>query len=141
MGRYQTTLFVEFCSEKIGPRTIKLAFILYVSYLSVNKSEISKISKVILEQLNSNILNATGYQQWRSTKSVIKWFNSIPNKNTCHFLKFNVVEFYPSIGENLLNQALNFAKTFQAIAPEQIKIIQHCRKSLLFDDSSSWVKR
>ena len=105
------------------------------------KSEIGKISKVILEQLNTNIPNATGYQQWRSTKSIIKWFNSIPNKDTCHFLKFDVVEFYPSIGENLLNQALNFAKTFQAIAPEQIEIIQHCQKSLLFDDSSSWVKR
>ena len=94
-----------------------------------------------MEQLSNNILNATGYQHWRSTKSVIKWFNSIPNKDTCHFLKFDGVEFYPSIGENLLNQALNFAKTFQAIAVEQIEIIQHCRKSLLFDDSSSWVKR
>ena len=27
LTRFQTTLFVEFCSEKIGPRTIKLAFI------------------------------------------------------------------------------------------------------------------
>ena len=52
-----------------------------------------------------------------------------------------MVEFYSSIGETLLNQALNFAKTFQAIAQEQIEIIQYCRKSLIFDDSSSWVKR
>ena len=104
------------------------------------KSEIGKISKVILEQLNSNILNAGGYQQWKSTKSVIKWFNSIANENTCHFLKFDVVEFYPSIGENLLNQVLNFAKTFQAIAPEQIEIIQHCRKSLS-KSRSMWISR
>ena len=55
------------------------------------KSEIDKISKVILKQLNSNILKATGYQQWRSTKSIIEWFNSIPKKDTCHFLKFDVL--------------------------------------------------
>ena len=100
--------------------------------INLTKSEIGKISKVILEQLNSNILNATGYQQWRSTKSVVEWFNSIPNKDTSHFLKFDVVELYPSIGENLLNHALNFAKSFQAIAPVQIKIIQYCRKSHMF---------
>ena len=56
-------------------------------------------------------------------------------------MKFDVVGFYPSIDENFLNQSLNFAKTFQAIGPAQIEIIQHYQKSLLFDDSFCWVKR
>jgi hypothetical protein len=66
------------------------------------KSEIGIISKFIIERINGEIRETTKAQQWRNTASVIEWFQNIPNKNKCKFLKFDVVDFYPSISEELL---------------------------------------
>ena len=59
----------------------------------------------------------------------------------CKFFKFDIVELYPSISENLLNLSLKFAQTFNVISSDQLEIIRHCRKSVLFNDSSTWVKK
>ena len=105
------------------------------------KSEIGKISKKILDEVNSNIRTQLGLNQWRSTDSVISWYKSLSNKDMCKFFKFDIVEFYPSISENLLNLSLKFAQTFNVISSDQLEIIRHCRKSVLFNDSSTWVKK
>ena len=42
------------------------------------KSEIGKISKSIVEKINSRIRGITQLQQWRDTQSVIKWFKNPP---------------------------------------------------------------
>ena len=36
-------------------------------------------------------------KQWRSTKSVIEWFKAIKNKSKSSLIKFDIVDFYPSI--------------------------------------------
>ena len=59
----------------------------------------------------------------------------------CKFLQFDVVEFYPSISENLLEQAINFAKNFANISDEAYTTIMHARKSLLFSNSEIWLKK
>ena len=41
------------------------------------KSEIGKISKSILENINRNLLKLLQVNQWRNSKSFIKWFYSI----------------------------------------------------------------
>ena len=105
------------------------------------KSEIGKISKKILDEVNSNIRTQLGLNQGRSTDSVISWYKSLSNKDMCKFFKFNIVEFYPSIPENLLNLSLKFAQTFNVISSDQLEITRHCRKSVLFNDSSTWVKK
>ncbi len=42
--------------------------------------------------------------QWKNTmaKSVINWFKALENKQACAFIKFHIVDFYPSITEDLL---------------------------------------
>ena len=44
--------------------------------------------------------------QWRDTDSVITWFENIKNKNKCIFIQYDIVEFYPSISEDLLKRAI-----------------------------------
>ena len=51
-----------------------------------------------------------------------------------------VVEFYPSISENLLNRALDFASLSTNVTDEERMIILHAGKSLLFDKDRDWVK-
>ena len=50
-------------------------------------------------------------------------------------------EFYPSISEETLNKAINFAENHTSISQENIRIIKHCRKSLLFYNNEPWKKK
>jgi hypothetical protein len=67
-------------------------------YLLINpaKSEVGKISKIILHDINSQIRNATRLNQWKKYLSVIYWFKNIKNKPSHFFLSFDIAEFYPS---------------------------------------------
>ena len=104
------------------------------------KSNFAIVSKQILQEFNKVIQQSTDLQQWQSTPAVIAWFKDFPNKERRKFLIFDVVDFYPSILEKLLNNTLMFAKQFVTISKDSINIICNCRKSLLFTRDSAWIK-
>ena len=79
--------------------------------------------------------------QWHDSDDVIKWFVNLPNKPNGKFIQFDIVEFYPSISKDLLSKTIDFAKTITTISPEEENIIYHARKSLLFTNKNSWVKK
>ena len=64
------------------------------------KSEIGRISKNIIEGITSRVRGSCKLQQWRDTQSVIKWFKTLPGRDGMSFIKFDIVEFYPSITES-----------------------------------------
>ena len=68
------------------------------------KSELGKVSKISLDEINCKIRSSTGFNQWRDAQSVIQWFKRMENKAKSSFLSFDIVEFYPSITENLLDK-------------------------------------
>ena len=69
------------------------------------KSESGKLSKIILDEINSNLRQKLNLNQWRNTKQVIEWFGNIKDKERHSFISFDIVDFYPSISEKLLDQA------------------------------------
>ena len=56
-------------------------------------------------------------------------------------MMFDVKDFYPSITEKLLKNAITFAKRSTTIERKDEEIIFHARKSLLFNKKESWVKK
>ena len=104
------------------------------------KSNIGKISKIKLQQINKNIRNATGLIQWRNTSSTLEWFKKLENKDGLEFIQLDIVNFYPSISEKLFDEAIHFAKDFVDIPELTIDIIKNARKSLLFHDGKTWKK-
>ena len=71
------------------------------------KSEIGKINKQYLDNMNYSIRQKKQLNQWTNTASVISWFKkSTSNKKNCKFLKFDIENFYPLISENLLKMPL-----------------------------------
>ena len=104
------------------------------------KPEIGKISKTILDKINKKLRRSTGLNQWGNTDSVISWFNKIDDKGNCKFFKFDITEFYPSISEKLLLNAIAFAKSYVDISEDSINIIIHSRKSILFHENQIWSK-
>ena len=75
------------------------------------------------------------------TSSVIEKFKSIDNKKDCIFVKFDIREFYPSISESIFKKSILFAKEHHHIPDEDVRIIDHCRKSLLFHENEPWKKK
>ena len=105
------------------------------------KSELGKVSKAILDEINTNIRHHTAVNQWRNTDETIAWFRNIRDKNRHTFLSFDIVDFYPSISEELLDNALSWATKFTTIPDELVKTIKHARRSLLFNNGKAWTKR
>jgi len=105
------------------------------------KSELGKASKVILDTVNDDIRSKIKVNQWKNSQSVIEWFRKISNKPGCTFVSFDIVEFYPSITEELLDKAILWARSFVDISGEHVSTIKHARKSLLFNTSKPWIKR
>ena len=104
------------------------------------KSNIGKVSKKLLDAINSEIRRKSGLLQWRNSSAVIPWFRNFSNKNKCKFLVFDIVDFYPSISKKLLTDAINFGKQYSIIDSNASDIIFHCRKSVLFGKNSTWIK-
>ena len=57
------------------------------------------------------------------------------------FIQLDIKEFYHSITEKSLNNAITFAENYILISKEDIRIIKHCRKSLLFYGNETWKKK
>ena len=105
------------------------------------KNWIGVISKKILDRVNNSLRSATQYNQWLSTGAAINWFKSIPNKKAKCFIKFDIVAFYPSITEQLLTDAVVWARTITSLSEQEFSIIRHCRRNFLFFQNETWVKR
>ena len=77
---------------------------------------------------------------WKNTSNVVNWFNNIENKKDCSFIQFDIKEFYPSITEEILEEAISYAKSPIDIDDHKIRTIKHCSKSLLFYNNVAWKK-
>ena len=102
--------------------------------INPSKNEIGRISKHILDQINSKLVSKLSINEWKNTISVIKWFENISNKFLYKFLQFAMKDFYPSIKETLLNEATEFAKEHAPITRKDVKVIFHARKSVLYNN-------
>ena len=71
----------------------------------------------------------------------MNWFKNIPNKHLFKFLMFDIKDFYPSIKEKLLWEAITFAKRYISTPSKDIDTIFHARKSLLYYKEKPWLKK
>ena len=54
---------------------------------------------------------------------------------------FDIKDFYPSISKELLTDALTFAETIINLDDYDKKIIHHSRKSFIFNQEQTWMKK
>ena len=103
------------------------------------KNQLGKVSKSILDNINNEIRAHTKVNQLRNSTDAISWFQSIDNKQRKSFISFDIVDFYLSISEQLLDRAISWAKQFANITDRDVTIIKHTRKSL--HQNRAWSKR
>ena len=109
--------------------------------INPTKSEIGKVSKGILEGINSSITKTRNFNQWKNTASVINWFKSSQNHQRSSFICFDIENFYPSISQDLLNKALDFASNYDNISADERNIIIHAKRSILIHKNQPWQKK
>ena len=109
--------------------------------INPTKQELGKVSKQKLETIVKVVQKDSGLKLWKNTSAVITWFKSLPNKEQLRFIQFDICEFYPSISERLLDKAIKFAEKYVAINDEDKKLFFHTKKSFLFNEKQSWIKR
>ena len=65
-----------------------------VRLINPSKTDIGKVSKQILQEINSNLNLVIKQNQWRSSSSVLDWFGNLEGKKASTFVKFDIVGFY-----------------------------------------------
>ena len=80
--------------------------------INPSKSELGKVSKQILDDINSQMRNTVNVNQWKNNTCVIEWFKNIRNKPNHTFLSFDIAEFYWT------HQLLKIYSTKQFRGPE-----------------------
>ena len=109
--------------------------------LNPTKSQLGKISKQVLQNINKTLRSELNVNQWQNSSEVIDWFENIQNKNLCTFTVFDIQEFYPSITEKLLKDTLAFAQRYVNIELNDLELIFHARRSLLYCKDTAWLKK
>ena len=94
---------------------------LNVDLLTLRNLEI--ISKHYLELINNKIRENTQVNQWRNPKRATECFKAIKNKSKSSFIKFDIVEFYPSISHEHLSKTNKYAQSVKTIDEKVIKTI------------------
>ena len=110
-------------------------------FINPAKNKIGRISKQILDQINSKLCEILKVNEWKNTGSVINWFKKIESKSSHKCLMFGIKDFYPSIKEVLLIEALEFTKQHVTIKSKDRETIFHTRKSLLYKEGEPWIKK
>ena len=78
--------------------------------------------------------------QWKNTYSVLKWYRNIKRKDQCSFVVFDIESFYSSISTKLFDEAVPFAKLHYNFTSDELELIKHSRKTLLFWQDSACIK-
>ena len=79
--------------------------------------------------------------QWKNTYSVIERYRNIKRKDQSSFVVFDIERFDPSISTKLFDKVVSFAKLYYDFTSDELEMIVHSRKTLLFWQDSAWVKK
>ena len=91
-------------------------------------------------QKSTTILNAYTKNVWKPIECTTYIYIYIKNKSKATFIQFDIIDFYPSITKNILIDSINYARKYIDITVEQYEIILACRKTVLKNNDSTWVK-
>ena len=62
------------------------------------------------------------------------------NKSKASFIQFDIIDFFPSISKKILIDSINYAREYIDITKEQYDIILACRKTVLGNNGTTWIK-
>merc|ERR1712240_874092 len=91
--------------------------------INPTKSDVGRIVKVKIDCINKAVRLKSKLMQWTDTDQVLNWFTGL-EKQTYSFFKFDVVDFYSSISEELVTKSLKFAGKYTVVSTEDLSLIK-----------------
>ena len=82
----------------------------------------------MIKQGNKHTHTRTHARTHAHTQAVITWFKAIQNKRSSSLIKFNVVDFYPSMLKEVLTKSIHYAKSITTFEEEVIETDFHAHK-------------
>ena len=96
------------------------------------KPEMGIVSRKIVAGIVENLRGKVSTNLWKNTASVVELFKGKDLEDSHPFLVFELMDFHASISKDLLQKALVCAREHTAVTQDDIAIIMHARRSLLF---------
>lgn len=109
--------------------------------INPTKTNIGCISKKLLDGIIYNVKSHINVKLLKNTTETIDWFNNINYKSNKSFIQLDIVDYYPSVSEDLFNEAIQFAEQFAPISNDDKKILKNARKSVLYHKNDVWEKQ
>lgn len=81
---------------------------------------------------------------FKNSDEAIAWFNknkTHPQRRNPKFVIYDICDFYPSVTEKLMNDALDWASNYVEISHEERNVIIKSKYAFLFHNNRPWVKR
>ena len=75
------------------------------------KNEFGLVSEKHLEKVIANVASFVKVNQKRKNVTALDWLKSLPQRGNSSFVKIDIVEFYLSKSEELLNDSISFARS------------------------------
>ena len=94
------------------------------------KSDVGRICKVNIDRINKPVRLKSKLMRWTNTDQVLSWFIGLEEQKY-NFFKFDMVDYYPSINEELVIKLLNFAKSYISVPTEDLSLIKNDCKPVL----------
>lgn len=114
----------------------------YVRLICPSKSDLGIVSKTVLSRIIPALANKNkNLSIWWNTKDTLDWFNKLPNKKTLKFLQLDIDNYYNSINQNLLNEALQYAMTNSDLTEDEAKLVNLARKTLIEFEDQLWARK
>ena len=104
------------------------------------KTNIGKITKQLLDRINSIIKTKLDLAQLKNTASAIDWFQNIPDKKDKSLIQIDLVDYYPSVTETLFKTTIDFAEKITPISDLEKQLLFNARQSVLYHDNAVWTK-
>ena len=102
--------------------------------INPSKNESGKIGKAILDKIKICLFEKLKLIKLKNKTDVINWFNKIDKKH--------LQDFYPSIKETLLKNAIQFSAEHTNINKNGFEVTFHAQKPLLlFHSNQPWIER
>ena len=114
---------------------INIYIYIYIYYIYISKSDTGKLSKKILDKINSGDFSSVRSNQSKNSQAVVEWFKKKCKKKNASFIVFDIESFYLSISpESNFQKAMNFGKTIRDIPGKDISTVMQSRGILLFNN-------
>ena len=108
---------------------------LFRRLIYLSKNEIGRISKHILDQINTKFVSKLNLNEWKKLdecNQVVQEYN---------FFLLDIKNFYSSVKKMLLHEAIQFAKEHVLITRKDIEVTSQAPKSVLYNGGGIWVKK